>query len=85
MQWHSNRQVACMAALLLPLRQIHIQEKKNSKHVLTATAYIVQRSLKLPKREVSQLQMVHTALPELCRIHDQVSGMQLPSAFLSQC
>lgn len=75
-QWDTHRRSACLAALLLPLRQLSIpKKKKTSKHIQPLSSYILSQALKLPNKECEQVRKLHSALPELCMIYDQVSGM----------
>lgn len=68
-----------MAAMLLPLRLLVVPQQKKSGGKkkggeLSAPAHIVLNSLKLPKKDSSEIVLLQETLPELCRMHAAIRG-----------
>lgn len=71
-----------MAAMLLPLRLLTATQKKKGGgkkkgSEVAVSSQIILESLKLPKKDNDQVNLLHKSLPELCRMHAAVQGVSL--------
>ena len=84
LQWDAHRRCACMAAMLLPLRLLKVASQKKSGgkkkgSEISASSHIILESLKLPKKDSEQVELLHSSFPELCRVYTAVKGASVHS------